>query len=149
MKKLFFNSLMYAVVLLIFIAGISSCKKSSADPISASSFSWTVSGVTYTADNDTAFVSGPFTIIAQKDAADIANYKIFEIDLSAFSTGAYTLTSSGDQVNYVTSAGVVTSQSGTLNITANTGTTVSGNFSTTLSGGLAMTGNFTAIPIKP
>ena len=149
MKKLFFNSFVYAVVLLIFITGISSCKKSSADPTSTSGFSWTVSGVTYTADNDTAFVSGPFTIIAKKDEADIANFKIFEIDLSGFTAGAYTLTSSGDQVNYVTSTGAVTSQSGTLNITANTGTTVSGNFSTTLSGGLAMTGNFTAIPIKP
>lgn len=149
MKKLFFNSFVYAVVLLIFIAEISSCKKSSVAPISTSGFSWTVSGVTYTADNDTAFVSGPFTIIAQKDAADITNFRMFEIDLSAFATGAYTLTSSGDQVNYVTSTGVVTSQSGTLNITANTGTTLSGNFSTILSGGLAMTGNFTAIPIKP
>ena len=149
MKKLFFNPFVYAAVLLIFIAGISSCSKSSDAPIFPNSFSWTVSGATYTADNDTAFISGPFTIIAKKDEADVANYKIFEINLSAFAVGAYTLTSSGDQVNYVTSAGVVTSQSGTLTITANTGTTVSGNFTTTLTGGLAMTGNFTAIPVQP
>ena len=149
MKKIFFNYLVYAVALLIFITASSSCKKSSPEPAAASGFSWTVSGVTYTADNDSAFVSGPFTIIAKKDESDVSNFKIFEIDLSAFTAGAYTLTATGDQVNYVTGTGVATSQSGTLNITENTGTTVSGNFSASLSGGLTMTGNFTGVPVKP
>lgn len=138
----------------LFLAGIcflSACSKSDTNSnITASSFSWTVGGTTYTADNDTAFVSGPFTIIAKKDETSPTNFKIFEINLTGFTTGAYTLTATGaNQVNYLTNSGLVTSQSGTLNITANTGTALSGNFTTTLTGSLAMTGTFTNMPVKP
>jgi len=108
-----------------------------------------VGGTTYTADTDTAFISGPFTINARKDAA-LPVFKIVEINLSAFTTGAYTLSSTGvNQLNYFTSSGLITSQSGTVNITANTGSALSGNFTTTLTGNIAMTGSFSNVPIKP
>ncbi len=149
MKKIVISTSVKAALLLALVAGIYSCKKSNVSSVSPGSFSWSVSGTTYTADNDTAFVSGPFTIIAKKDASNSSNFKIFEINLSSFTVGAYALTASGNQVNYATNAGVVTSQSGTLNITENTGTTISGNFTTSLTGGLAMTGNFAAVPIIP
>ena len=149
MRKSILKPFVYAAVLLIVI-GVSSCKKNDdATPTPAAGFSWTLSGTTYTADNDTAFVSGPFLINAAKDEATL-NQKFFEIDLTAFAVGAYTLTSSGsNQLNYVTTSGVQTSQSGTLNITANTGSLLTGNFTTVLGGGLTMTGNFTNMPIRP
>ena len=78
------------------------------------------------------------------------NMKVFEIDLSGSSVGAYTLTSTGtNQVNYVTAGSVPTSQSGTLNITSNASNKLSGNFTTTLTGSIAMTVSFTDIPVKP
>jgi hypothetical protein len=152
MEKNLIKPLFYAGVFLIYILTISSCNKSETSPANATAgtFTWSTGGVTYSADNDTAFVQGPFTVIAKKDQNTPASLKIFEIDLSAFGTGAYALTAAGvNQVNYITTSNVITSQSGTLNITANTGTTLSGNFTTTLTGGVAMTGTFTNVPIKP
>lgn len=151
MKNKFIKPALIAGLFLTGICFLFSCSKSETNSnVAAPSFSWTVGGATYTADNDTAFISGPFTIIAKKDETSATNFKIFEINLSGFATGAYTLTATGaNQVNYLTNSGLVTSQSGTLNITANTGTALSGNFTTTLTGSLAMTGTFTNIPIKP
>ena len=151
MKMKFIRTSLFAGSLLIAIVTLFSCSKSSPNSnSSAPVFTWSVSGATYTADSDTAFISGPFAIIAKKDASLPASYKIIEIDLSAFTTGAYTLSSSGvNQVNYLTNSGLAASQSGTLNITANTGSTLSGNFTTTLSGSVSMTGTFTNVPIKP
>lgn len=151
MKKILAKPLWFAGLFLIGTVFLFSCEKSNTNAAAtAGVFTWSVGGVTYTADNDTAFVSGPFTIIAKKDEASLTGYKIFEINLSAFATGSYTLTAAGvNQVNYITNSGVITSQSGTLNITVNTGSALAGNFTTTLTGGVAMTGNFTDVPIKP
>lgn len=152
MEKNLLKQIFYAGVFLIYMSTLSSCKKTETNSANATtnSFIWAIGGATYSADNDTAFVQGPFTIIAKKDEASPANLKIFEINLSAFGTGSYTLTASGvNQVNYITTTSVITSQSGTLNITANTGSTLSGNFTTTLTGGVVMTGNFSNVPIKP
>ncbi|HMK03918.1 MAG TPA: hypothetical protein VK489_07000 [Ferruginibacter sp.] len=148
MKNLRARFLLVAVLLLPAIFIFSSCgKDDDPTPPPAGVFTWTTAGATYTADKDTAFISGPFSIIASKDAS-LPSIKSFQIYLSAFATGAYTLSATGDQINYFTSAGLVTSQSGTLNITA-TGSTVSGNFTTTLTGGILMTGTFTNVPVKP
>lgn len=152
MKKISVTHSLFAGLLLIGTATLFSCAKSSTDEISATApaFTWSLNGITYNADNDTAFVSGPFTIIAKKDETSPAGYKIFEINLSAFTAGPYTLTATGvNQVNYIRSTGVITSQSGTLNITANTGSVLSGNFTTTLTGGITMNGNFINVPVKP
>lgn len=152
MEKNLIKQIFYTGAFLIYILTLPSCKKSEANSANAvtATFTWAIGGTTYSADNDTAFIQGPFTIIAKKDEASPANLKIFEINLTAFSTGSYTLTASGvNQVNYITTTNVITSQSGTLNITANTGSTLSGNFTTTLTGGVSMTGNFSNVPIKP
>ncbi len=151
MKKKLTGVLLCSGSFLIAVVMIFSCSKSSSNPSTPTPvFTWSVGGATYAADSDTAFISGPFTIIAKKDASLPGSYKFIEIDLSAFTTGAYTLSAAGaNQVNYFTSSGLVVSQSGTLNITANTGTTLSGNFTTTLTGSVAMAGTFTNVPIKP
>jgi hypothetical protein len=151
MEKKSVKTLSFAVLFLGSIITLFSCSKSSTNAnLSTSVFSWSVSGATYTADNDTAFISGPFTIIVKKDENLPASYKILEINLSAFTTGAYVLSAAGtNQVNYLTSGGLATSQGGTLNITTNTGSTLSGNFTTTLPGSVTMTGTFSNVPIKP
>jgi len=152
MEKTSIKHLFFAGILLMYISVLSSCSKSGTNPTNATagSFTWVIGGITYNADNDTAFVQGPYTLIAKKDESSPGNFKIFEIDLSGFATGPYTLTATGvNQVNYITSSSIITSQSGTLNITSNTGTTISGNFTTTLTGGAAMTGNFSNVPVKP
>jgi hypothetical protein len=150
MKKLRSRPGLLAGILLLSLSLFTSCSKSDDPPASPTGgvFVWTTGGVTYTADNNNAFISGPFAIVANKDAA-LASIKSFNITLTTFAAGTYTLSSAGsNQLGYFSSGGLVMSQSGTLNITANTGK-LSGNFSTTLTGGATMTGDFTNVAIQP
>jgi len=142
---------MTAILFVVGVLTFYSCSKSDDDTATPTGgvFIWTTGGATFTADNVNASLSGPFSIVANKDAA-IASIKSFSITLSAFAVGAYTLSAAGaNQLGYFTSGGMVMSQSGTLNITANSNNRLSGNFTTILTGGASMTGDFSNVSINP
>jgi len=151
MKNLRVRFLLTAALFVMGTLAFYSCSKSDDNPASPTGgvFTWTTGGATFTADNNNAVISGPYAIIANKDAA-LASIKSFNITLTAFAVGSYTLSAAGaNQLSYFTSGGMVMSQSGTLNITANTGSRLTGNFTTTLTGGATMTGDFSNVSINP
>lgn len=141
---------MVTLLLLVSMTSISCNKKNGTNKNPA--FSWTVDGVTYTADNVTAFTND---IEAEKTVgAEIKHVEIALHSANDFPVGTYPVSSSGDVIgtwNGATpSGGGLFSMSGTLHITASSPDEVSGNFNVVLSTGTGtvMTGTFSHVPLQ-
>ena len=113
-------------------------------------FSWTIDGVTYTADSATAFTND---LEAEKTVgAEIKHVEIALHSVNNFPVGTYTVGPSGNVIGIwnpaLPSSGGLFSMSGTLNITASSPDEVSGNFNIVLSTGTGtvMTGTFSHVP---
>ena len=141
-----------------------SCSKSSdtASQSTASNFTWTQEGKTFTATIDTAFLGvgytfTPFHIIAGFGTFPTSFNRRIDFHLTSFNIGAYTIVPSPATVNtldYIDDAGFnLQGISGTLNITGNASSLLSGNFSLTLINGAGVTnpmsGSFSNVSIHP
>ncbi len=140
----------FVVSMLLLVSVISvSCNKPK-NQKTKGTFSWTVDGVTYTADSATAFTND---LEAEKTVgAEIKHVEIALHSVNNFPVGTYTVGPSGNVIGIwnaaLPSSGGLFSMSGTLNITASSPDEVSGNFNIVLSTGTGtvMTGTFSHIP---
>lgn len=110
---------------------------------------WTFDGTSSSSDSSNAFL-GLKRIMAYKDLSTVQSKKI-NLNLSSLSVGNYSL--SATSPNFLTYVIATTldhiSQSGTVNITANTGAKISGNFSALMENGLTLSGTFSEVPVRP
>jgi hypothetical protein len=133
---------------------IYSCSKSETGSINNTgnngqgSAQWTFDGVASSSDSSFASISNN-RIMAYKDVLTVQS-KIFNLNLSSLSVGNYVLSSTMPNVLIYRISTTVdhTSQSGTVNITSNTGTKLSGNYSAQMENGLTLTGTFSEVPIR-
>ncbi len=133
---------------------ISSCTKSETGNIintgnnGQASVLWTFDGISSSCDSSFASL-GSKTIMAYKDLSTV-QAKTFSLKLGSLSVGNYMLSATPPNVlSYLISTTLDhTSQSGTVNITANTGTKVSGNFNAVMENGLTLSGTFSEVPVR-
>lgn len=130
-----------------------SCAKSEKDPaeepttpaIELGEFSYTP-GTAASVNADSSVYFPAFNnIVSYKSGAT----QVIDIYLSALSVGTYTISSAtGISLSYTTGSTVYTAKSGTVGITANTGSKLSGKFGVALTGGTltSLSGSFTDIP---
>lgn len=100
---------------------------------------------------DSAYATASMnSIIFYKDFASTTDNKTINIVLTSLSVGSYTLTSSTPNSIKYTLGGTLlyTSQSGTVNITANNGTRISGNYNAMMNGSAPFSGSFTDLLIR-
>ena len=129
-------------ILAFIICLMGSCAKVATGP----TFTW--SYATYNTA-DSAF--SPATNPAADEILAYTSMQIVRIQLSnTMTVGNHNLSSTGSgSFLYLYYSGVnLYSQSGTLNIAANNGTSMSGSFSATLSDGTGISGSFSDIPIR-
>ncbi len=152
MKK----TILIITVILSTIAVISSCSKSETGNIISNTGNngqgaaqWSFDGIASSSDSSFAMASLN-RIMAYRDVTSVQS-KIFNLNLSSLSVGNYTLSTAAPNVLVYRVSTTVdhTSQSGTINITSNTGTKLSGNYSALMDNGLTLTGTFTEVPIRP
>lgn len=133
---------------------VNSCKKSETTTNSTNptitgkdKAQWTFDGTSSSADSSFALLAYN-RIMAYKDIG--VNAKSLTINLSSLAVGTYTLSSvSPNVLTYVVAQTVDhTSQSGTVNITANTGAKLSGTYNALMDNGLTFSGTFSEIPIR-
>lgn len=146
------NTLFHLVVtgiLLVSVAGLSCSKNNGRNN---PTFTWTVDGVTYTADDVTAFTND---IEATKTiGAEIRHVEVALHSANDFPVGTYTMGSGADIIgtwNGATpSGGGLFSLSGSLTITASSADEISGNFNVVLSTGTGtvMSGTFSHVPLE-
>ena len=128
-----------------------SCKKDNTNARPAApSFTWTIDGVTYVADEATAFTND---IEARKTVgADVKHVEIALHSVNDFPIGTYSIGVAADIIGcWEESDPSGTghfSTTGTLHITASTADEVTGDFTVTLNNGSAMSGNFSHIPLQ-
>ena len=160
MKNLFSGRVYSILLILTTCFFLFSCKKSENSNNSINSFTWTFQGINYTANQDTAFVSGQgigtTTIYAGNGISYLSFTRRFYFYLTSFNVGSYTFgpgPGSPNHFNYIDEMGFDWGgTSGTFNITAKTNNMMSGNFSGTLNGPAGnqpVSGNFTSMPVKP
>ncbi len=148
-RKSFFHLTM-AGILLVTLTGIS-CNNDNKPARNTPYFSWTIDGVTYVADDATAYTND---IEATKTVGSVIKHvEVAVHSANDFPVGTYTM---GPATNVIgtwdgtnTGAGYY-SMSGTLHITASTPDEISGDFSVVLSTGTStvMTGTFTNVPLQ-
>jgi len=134
-----------------------SCGKDNGNSNSASRFTWTYEGMTYTANTDTAYNSTPIytshapVILATQGSRFYAPSPELTIFLDSFNPGTHSFTGIGaNQLHYIDPLGFDRDGvSGSFNITSNTSSRLTGNFSITLTNGKVFTGSFSNVPIKP
>jgi hypothetical protein len=136
-------------LLLVSITSISCNKKNGTNK--NPSFSWTIDGTTYVADDVTAYTND---IEATKTVgAEVKHVEIALHSVNDFPVGTYTIGPAADIIgtwNGSTPSGGLFSMSGTLHITASSPDEVSGNFNVVLSSGTGtvMTGTFSHVPLQ-
>lgn len=153
MKNKFSYQSFLAATLISVATFISGCAKSEKDPaeepsnepIETSEFSWTP-GSSSSVKADSSFYFPAFNnIVSYKGGGS----QIVDIYLSALSVGTYTISSAtGITLSYTTGSTAYTASSGTIGITANTGSKLSGSFGVNLKGGTLtnLSGSFSDIP---
>ena len=152
----------FSIMMLVFstIIILSSCSKSETGNIinnsgnnggnnGQGSAQWTFDGIAASSDSSFAYQSIN-RIMAYKDVTAVQS-KIINLNLSSLSVGSYILSTTNPNVLRFRFSTTVehTSQSGTVNITSNTGTKLSGNYSALMDNGLTLTGTFIEVPIRP
>lgn len=149
MKRKTLFHLLVMGILIVFLSGISCSKK---DGRKSPSFTWTVDGVTYTADDVTAFTND---IEAEKTVgAEIKHVEVALHSVNDFPVGTYNMGPAIDVIgtwNGATpSSGGLFSMTGTLKITDSSPDEISGNFNVVLSTGTGtvMTGTFSHVPLE-
>ena len=134
---------------------VNSCKKSNNSGIVNSGYDtgkdkvqWTFDGTSSSCDSSFVLVSYN-RIMAYKDLSGV-QAKTFTLNLRSLAVGNYPLSSTTPNVlTYIIATTLDhTSQSGTVNITANTGTKMSGNFSAIMENGLPFSGTFSEVPLR-
>ncbi|MEO6404372.1 MAG: hypothetical protein ABIY51_01990 [Ferruginibacter sp.] len=110
---------------------------------------FSINGTSFVADSVNASTSAK-AIAIYKDQASTTDNKLLYITLSSFAVGSYALSSTTPNVIKYTLGGTVlfTSESGTVNITSNTGTVLNGNYNAIMNGGTAFTGTFSNVAIR-
>lgn len=137
-------------IFFVFLLG-TSCKKDNTNsrPV-AGSFNWTIDGVTFAADEATAFTND---IEARKTVGtDVKHVEVAIHSLNNFPVGNYTLGVGADVIGCWDESDPSGtghfSSSGTLHITASSADEVSGDFTVMLNNGSVMTGNFSHVPAE-
>lgn len=144
-----------SIILLIFsaICILNACSKS--DPAIVNtvnngqgSAQWTFDGVASSSDSSYASVANK-RIMAYRDLSTVQS-KTISLNLSSLTVGNYSLSAALPNVLIYRISTTVDhiSQSGTVNITSNTGTKLSGNFTALMSNGLTLSGTFTDVPMR-
>ncbi len=146
------------IIMLIFSSIlVNSCSKSETPDIinpgpsgnnGQGSVQWTFDGTSSSCDSSHALL-GLKRIMAYKELSAV-KAKTFILNLSSLSVGSYTLSATSPNVlTYLVATTLDhTSQSGTVNITANTGIKISGNFSALMENGLTLSGTFSEVPVR-
>ncbi len=148
MKRTTLFHLVVTGILLVLLTGSSCTKKNNRN---SASFTWTVDGVTYTADDVTAFTND---IEASKTVgAEIKHVEVALHSANDFPVGTHTMGTGANIIGTWTGAspsGGLFSLSGTLTITASSPDEISGSFNVVLSTGTGtvMTGTFSHVPLE-
>lgn len=140
--------LFYSVCLVIFAA---SCAKeetlpdSPSTPANSANFSWTVNGITTTADSAICYLQLT-TVYAYKNGLA----QTIELNLSDVISDTYPVNAvSGNEIKYVNGSSNLSVSSGTVIITNNSGSKLNGNFSGSFpSGGGTISGQFTDVAFR-
>ena len=137
-----------SLFLLLLITGCAkedTLPNSPTSPATSASFSWTVNGVTTTADSAICYLQLT-TVYAYKNGLS----QTIELNLSDVISDTYPVNAvSGNEIKYVNNSSNLSVSSGTVNITNNSGSKLNGNFSGTFpSGGGAISGQFTDVAIR-
>ena len=114
-------------------------------PASAANFSWTVNGVTTTADSAICYLQLT-TVYAYKNGLS----QTIELNLSDVISDTYPVNAvSGNEIKYVSGSSNLSVSSGTVNITNNSGSKLNGNFTGTFpAGGGSISGQFTDVAFR-
>jgi hypothetical protein len=130
---------------------ISGCAKedtlpnSPATPATSANFSWTVNGLTTTADSAICYLQLT-TVYAYKNGLS----QTIELNLSDIISDTYPVNAvSGNEIKYVNGSSNLSVSTGTVFITNTTGSKINGNFSGTFpAGGGSISGQFTDVAFR-
>lgn len=149
MKRKALFHLLVTGILFVLLTGLS-CKKK--EGRNSPSFTWTFEGVTYTADDATAYtndIEAVKTIGSEIRHVEVALHSAndFPVGTHTMGTGANII---GTWNGATPSGGGLFSMSGTLTITASSPDEISGNFNVVMSTGTGslMTGTFSHVPLE-
>jgi hypothetical protein len=150
MKYPYLQHVRLLIVIFLSILFMSCKKDNTSSRPGAPSFTWTIDGVNYVADEATAFTND---IEARKTVgADVKHVEIALHSVNDFPIGTYTIGVAADIIGcWEESDPSGTghfSTTGTLHITSSTADEVNGDFTVTLNNGSAMSGNFSHIPLE-
>lgn len=148
MKRKTLFHLLLTGILLVLLTGLSCDKKNGRN---SPSFTWTIDGVTYTADDVMAYtndIEAVKTVGTEMKHVEVALHSAndFPVGTHTMGTGANII---GSWDGATPSGGGIYSLSGTLTITASSADEISGNFNVVMSTGTGsvMTGTFSHVPL--